>query len=146
MASPITTGEPAFRSPTAIALDRGRNRLIALCQLRLSDHEFSVGYYYFRRGKGFEQSAELRLKRVLNNYEGQYDELKTFFYLAETLWRREKYAEAMFYYNKLNGDFPASEYQPFVIDKIARFAKIELEGSDPGELGNEIEADPIKEN
>jgi len=118
---------------------------IALCQLRLSDHEFAVGYYYFRRGKGFEQSAELRLKRVLNNYEGQYNEEKTYFFLAETLWRREKYKEAHFYYSRLMNDHPDSEYQPFVVDKLARFKRIEADGEDPGELSNEIDADPLVE-
>ena len=118
---------------------------IELCLLRLADSEFSVGYYYYRRGKGFEQSAELRLKRVINNYEGQYNELKTNFYLAETLWRRKKYSEAIYYYRDIDRRFPDSDYQPFVVDKLARFARIEEDGRDPGELGDEIEADPLKD-
>ncbi|MDJ0841616.1 MAG: outer membrane protein assembly factor BamD [Acidobacteriota bacterium] len=116
---------------------------IDLCLLRLADHEFAVGYYYYRRGKGFEQSAELRLKRVINNYEGQYNELKTSFYLAETLWRRKKYKEAKYYYDDINRRFPDSDYQPFVVDKLARYARIEQDGRDPGELGDEVEADPL---
>jgi len=118
---------------------------IGLCQLRLAEHDFTVGYYYFRRGKGYEQSAEGRLKWVINNYEGQYDEEKTYFYLAETLWRREKYAEALFYYNFLKKNHPESEYQPFVLDKLLRWARIEESGEDPGELHSETEADTLKE-
>lgn len=117
---------------------------ISLCQLRLADHDFAVGYYYFRRGEGFEQSAEGRLKQVLNNYEGQYDEVKTYFYLAETLWRREKYREAMFYYNYLNEKHAESEYQAFVIDKLARWERIQADGEDPGELHEDTEADALK--
>jgi len=119
---------------------------IDLCMLRLADHEFAVGYYYFRRGKGFERSAELRLERVLDNYEGNYDELRTFFYLAETLWRRQKYKEAMFYYERLNRDYPESDYQPFVRDKLARYDRIQEGGIDPGELTDEVAADPLKGN
>ena len=118
---------------------------IDLCQLRLADHDFYVGYYYFRRGRGFEQSAELRLKRVLNNYEGQYNEVKTYFYLAETLWRREKYKEAIYYYNFLNRNHDESDYQPFVFDKLARWKRIQENGVDPGDLSDETQADPIKE-
>jgi len=82
---------------------------------------------------------------VLNNYEGQYDELKTYFYLAETLWRREKYSEAIFYYKYLKKNFPESDYQPFVEDKLARWERIQSDGQDPGELSDETQADPLKE-
>lgn len=131
--------------PNSPYAEKAREK-IELCQLRLADHEFAVGYYYYRRGRGFEQSAELRLKRVLNNYEGQYDELKTFFFLAETLWRRQKYAEAAVYYNALNRDYPDSDYQPFVVDKLARYERIQEGGRDPGELGDEVTPDNIKGN
>jgi len=128
--------------PASIYAQKAREK-IALCQLRLADHDFIVGYYYFRRGQGFEQSAEGRLKQVLNNYEGQYDEVKTYFYLAETLWRRQKYREALFYYNYLNENHEDSEYQAFVIDKLARWQRIEADGEDPGELHDETEADSL---
>lgn len=129
------------RSPYA---DKAKEK-IALCQLRLADHDFTVGYYYFRRGKGFEQSAESRLKQVINNYEGQYDEEKTYFYLAETLWRQQKYREALFYYDYLKRNYDDSEYIPFVQDKLLRWARIEESGEDPGELHSETEADVIQD-
>ena len=130
--------------PGSIYAKKAREK-IALCQLRLADHDFIVGYYYYRRGNGFEQSAEGRLKQVLNNYEGQYDEVKTYFYLAETLWRRQKYREAMFYYNFLEEHHPESEYQLFVLDKLARWQRIQEEGEDPGELHDATEADALAE-
>lgn len=130
------------RSPYA---DKAREK-IKLCQMRLADHDFTVGYYYFRRGTGFEQSAENRLKTVLDNYEGQYDELKTYFYLAEVLWRRQKYAEALFYYNFLNKNYPESDYQAFVLDKLSRWERIQEDGYDPGEMHNATEADALETN
>jgi len=133
------------RFPNSPYAQKAREK-IDLCMLRLADHEFAVGYYYFRRGKGFERSAELRLERVVDNYDGQYDELKTYFYLAETLWRRQKYNEAIYYYKRLDNDYPDSEYQPFVKDKLARYARIEQDGRDPGELTDAIVADPLEGN
>ena len=109
------------------------NEKIDLCLLRIADHEFTVGYYYFRRGRGFERSAESRFKHIINNYEGQFDPLRTYFYLAETLWRLEKYREAIKYFEYLERNFPDSEYQAFVEDKVARFERIQDEGYDPGE-------------
>lgn len=116
---------------------------IDLCLLRLAEHEFTVGYYYFRRGKGFEKSAESRLKGILDNYEGQYDPAKTYFYLAETLWRREKYKEALYYYNYLNKNHADSEYQAFVQDKLTRWQRIQDEGEDPGEITSDTPQDPL---
>lgn len=115
-----------------------------LCLLRLAEHEFTVGYYYFRRGNGFEKSAESRFKGIINNYEGQYDPVKTYFYLAETLWRREKFKEAVYYYRFLDEKHADSEFQPFVIDKLARWDRIISDGEDPGELTDELR-DPLKE-
>ncbi len=120
------------------------NEKLDLCSLRLAEHEFTVGYYYYRRGRGFEKSAEGRLKGIINNYEGQYDPVKTYFYLAETLWRREKYREALYYFKYLNENHPQSEYQPFVVDKLARWERIKTEGEDPGEI-NTGAVDPLKD-
>lgn len=103
-----------------------------LCMLRLADHEFVVGYYYFRRGRGFEQAAESRFKYIIDNYEGQFDPLKTYFYTAETLWRQEKYEEAIKYYLHLNENYPDSDFHLFVQDKLARYQRIQEEGEDPG--------------
>ncbi len=130
--------------PSSLYAEKAKEK-IELCLLRLAEHEFYVGYYYFRRGRGFEKSAELRLKGILDNYEGQYDEVKTYFYLAETLWRREKYREAMFYYRFLNENHAGSEYQPFVVDKIARWDRIQEGSRDPGEISGVIAADPENE-
>lgn len=116
-----------------------------LCTMRLAEHEFYVGYYYFRRGRGFEISAEGRLKEVIDNYEGHYDPVKTYFYLAETLWRREKFKEAMFYYRHLNKNYPKSEYQLFVQDKMARWERIQNEGEDPGEIMSGAPNDPLRD-
>lgn len=106
---------------------------IDLCLLRLADHEFTVGYYYYRRGRGFERSAESRFKHIINNYEGQFDTERTYFYLAETLWRLEKYSEAIKYFEYLNRNYPQSEYTAFVDDKLVRFERIQDEGYDPGD-------------
>ena len=112
-----------------------------LCLLRLADHEYTVGYYYFRRGKYFEVSAESRFKGIMANYEGQFDELKVYFHLAETLWRQEKYAEAERYYQYLQRTFPDSEFQPFVEDKLARYQRILKDGYDPGQETDEVPVD-----
>lgn len=119
---------------------------IDLCMLRLAEHEFTVGHYYFRRGRGFELSAESRFKGMIDNYAGQFDELKTYFYLAETLWRREKYKEAMSYYTYLDRNFPKSDFQPFVDDKKLRWERLQETGVDPGAIDDVIPADPMEDN
>lgn len=127
------------RFPGSPYASRAREKM-ELCLLRLADHEYTVGHYYFRRGKGFEISAESRFKYIINNYEGQFDPLNTYFHLAESLWRLERYAEANKYYEFLNRNFPASEYQPFVEDKLLRYGRIMKDGYDPGE---ELDLTPI---
>jgi len=131
------------RYPKSVYAEKARDK-IALCQLRLAEHEFTVGYYYFRRGRGFEQSAESRFKGIIDNYESTFDEEKTYFYLAETLWRREKYKEAHTYYKFLEKNHPGSEYRPFVLDKLARWDRIQEEGVDPGEISAGA-SDPIRD-
>jgi len=126
--------------PNSPYIPKAREKL-DLCLLRLADHEFTVGYYYFRRGRGYEKSAESRFKYIIDNYEGQFDPLRTYFYLAETLWRLQKYAEAMKYYDYLNRKYPESEFQPFVEDKLIRYAKLTEEGVDPGDLGDFLPPD-----
>lgn len=130
------------RYPTSPYGEKAKDK-IDLCLLRLAEHEFTVGYYYFRRGRGFEKSAESRLKGIINNYEGQYDPEKTYFFLAETLWRREKYKEAVFYYNNLANNYANSDYMPFVQDKLARWQRIKEEGRDPGEITDAVPTDPL---
>ena len=130
--------------PNSLYADKAKEKQ-DLCSLRLAEHEFTVGYYYFRRGRGFEKSAEGRLKGIINNYEGQYDPVKTYYYLAETLWRREKYREALFYFKYLDKNHPDSEYQPFVADKLARWERIKTDGDDPGEIAADAPSDPLKD-
>ncbi|CAM2006144.1 outer membrane protein assembly factor BamD [Acanthopleuribacter pedis] len=130
------------RYPVSPYAEKAKDK-IDLCLLRMAEHEFTVGYYYFRRGRGFEKSAESRLKGIINNYEGQYDPEKTYFYLAETLWRREKYKEAIFYYNNLANNFADSDYMPFVQDKLTRWQRIKEEGRDPGEITDAVPTDPL---
>ena len=130
------------RYPKSEYAEKARDK-IALCQLRLAEHEFTVGYYYFRRGQGFEVSAESRFKGIIDNYESSFDPEKTYFYLAETLWRREKHKEAMTYYRYLHRNYPESEYRPFVLDKMARWDRIQRDGVDPGEI-TAGESDPIR--
>lgn len=131
------------RFPRSVYAEKARDK-VALCQQRLAEHEFTVGYYYFRRGRGFEISAESRFKGIIDNYESTFDEEKTYFYLAETLWRRQKYKEAHTYYTFLERNHPESEYRPFIIDKLARYQRIERDGVDPGEIAGE--ADPIRDS
>jgi len=103
-----------------------------LCLSRIAQHEFEVGYYYFRRGKGYEISAEARFKSLIDEYEGFFDPEKTYFYLGETLWRLEKYDESIRYFQYLQRKYTDSEFSPFVNDKIRRYTKITEEGKDPG--------------
>ena len=129
------------RYPKSVYAEKAREK-IGLCQMRLAEHEFKVGHYYYRRGRGFEQSAENRFKGIIDNYESHFDPEKTYFYLAETLWRREKYKEAHTYYVYLEKNHPDSEYRPFIIDKLARWERIQEDGVDPGAIDGE--SDPIR--
>lgn len=112
-----------------------------LCLLRIAQHEFEVGYYYFRRGKGFEVSAEARFKSLIDEYEGFFDPEKTYFYLGETLWRLQKYDEAIRYYQHLARNYGDGEFSPFINDKIRRYDRISEEGFDPG-LTDDLGATP----
>jgi outer membrane protein assembly factor BamD len=76
---------------------------------RLSESEYRVGYFYFRTQKWYPGAIErfIAVLRTDPEYTGRD---AVYYYLAESLMRVERPAEALPYYDKLIAEFEVSEY------------------------------------
>ena len=84
---------------------------------RLSQSEYRVGYYYFRAN--WYPGAIERFSSVLKNDPEFTNRDAVYYYLAESLARIERPAEAMVYYDKLLNEFEQSEYLEDAQKKMA---------------------------
>jgi outer membrane protein assembly factor BamD len=75
---------------------------------RLSSAEFRVGFHYFRIK--WYVGAIPRFRRVLEEDPGYGGRDEVYFYLAESLARTDKKAEAIPYFQRLLTEFDASEH------------------------------------
>ena len=75
---------------------------------RLSEASYRVGLYYFRAR--WYPGAIDRFKEVLKDDPGYPDRDGVYYYLAESLLRTDKKAEAAPYYDRLVKEFERSEY------------------------------------
>ena len=76
---------------------------------RLSESEYRVGYFYFRTQKWYPGAIE-RFIAVLRNDPEYTGRDAVYYYLAESLMKVERPAEALPYYDKLIAEFEVSEY------------------------------------
>jgi outer membrane protein assembly factor BamD len=76
---------------------------------RLSESEYRVGYFYFRTQKWYPGAID-RFIAVLRNDPEYTGRDAVYYYLAESLMRVERPAEALPYYDKLIAEFEVSEY------------------------------------
>jgi outer membrane protein assembly factor BamD len=75
---------------------------------RLSEASYKVGLYYFR--SRWYPGAIDRFKEVLKDDPGYPERDGVYYYLAESLLKTEKKAEALPYYDRLVKEFERSEY------------------------------------
>jgi outer membrane protein assembly factor BamD len=92
---------------------------------RLSTAGYRVGYFYFRQR--WYPGAIDRFREVLTSDPEFTRRDAVYFYLAEALYRTDKKAEALPYYERLLREFEQSEY---LVDTQKRVA--ELKGATPG--------------
>ena len=76
---------------------------------RLSEASYRVGLFYFR--SRYYPGAESRFKEVLKEDPGYTRRDALYYYLAESLARSDKKAEAIPYYERLLKEFEQSEYR-----------------------------------
>jgi outer membrane protein assembly factor BamD len=76
---------------------------------RLSESEYRVGYFYFRTQKWYPGAID-RFIAVLRNDPEYTGRDAVYYYLAESLMKVERPAEALPYYDKLIAEFEVSEY------------------------------------
>ncbi|MGH9443719.1 MAG: outer membrane protein assembly factor BamD [Thermoanaerobaculia bacterium] len=86
---------------------QARGRLEALNDL-LADHEFDVGYFYFR--KGDSAAAFGRFRYTEENYPEYSHRDKLYFHAGQTLHRLGRDAEAETYFAKLRATYPSSPW------------------------------------
>jgi outer membrane protein assembly factor BamD len=92
---------------------------------RLSTAGYRVGYFYFRQR--WYPGAIDRFREVLSNDPEFTRRDAVYYYLAEALYRTDKKAEALPYYERLLREFEQSEYLAETQKRVA-----ELKGATPG--------------
>jgi outer membrane protein assembly factor BamD (BamD/ComL family) len=75
---------------------------------RLSEASYRVGLYYFRAR--WYPGAIDRFKEVLKDDPGYPERDAVYYYLAESLLKTDKKAEALPYYDRLVKEFERSEF------------------------------------
>jgi outer membrane protein assembly factor BamD len=96
------------RSPNSELRPEAQKNL-RLAKDRLSESEYRVGYFYFRTQKWYPGAIE-RFISVLRNDPEYTGRDAVYYYLAESLMKVERPAEALPYYERLIAEFEVSEY------------------------------------
>jgi len=96
------------RYPTSSLLEEGKKHLRE-ARDRLSDSEYRVGYFYFRTQKWYPGAIE-RLTGIVQSDPGYTRRDAVYYYLAESLMKVQRPAEALPYYDKLIAEFETSEF------------------------------------
>jgi outer membrane protein assembly factor BamD len=89
---------------------------------RLDEADYDVGYFYFRN-KWYPGAVD-RLQALLKQDPGYTHRDAAYFYLAESLIKLKRQAEALPYYEKLVKEFEQSDYLP---DAQRRIAELKTE-------------------
>lgn len=97
----------ADRYPNSALIDEGRTKLREALD-RLGDSEYKVGVFYYR--VHWYPGAIDRLKALIDRDPGYTSRDGAFFYLAESLEKVQKPAEALVYYERLLKEFEQSEH------------------------------------
>jgi outer membrane protein assembly factor BamD len=83
---------------------------------RLSEASYRVGLHYFRQR--WYPGAIDRFREVLRDDPGFSGRDRIYFYLAESLARTEKTAEAIPYFERLLAEFPMSEHREDTMERL----------------------------
>jgi outer membrane protein assembly factor BamD len=95
------------RYPNSALLPEAR-KLQREAKDRLSEASYRVGFYYYRIK--WDRGAIDRFKEILTTDPEYTHRDAVYFHLAESLFRTEKKAEALPYYERLLSEFEQSEY------------------------------------
>lgn len=95
------------------------SRIHALIDL-LAEHEFTVGYFYMRKGSPGAALARFLLLEERYPEYGARDKL--FFYSGQVLQRLGRKEEASRYYSRLLEEFPKSEFARKAKDRVEKVA------------------------
>lgn len=95
------------RSPTSSLAAEGRQRLRE-AEDRFGRYNYGVGFFYYRQGAYL--GAIDRFKALLKDDPQYTNRDAVYFYLAESLRKSDKKAEALPYYQRLVDEFVQSEY------------------------------------
>jgi outer membrane protein assembly factor BamD len=91
---------------------------------RLSESDYLVGYFYYKQR--WYPGAVDRFKVLLKGDPGFTNRDAVYFYLGEALFKTNKKAEALPYYERLLEEFQQSEYLP---DATKRIAELKAQSS-----------------
>jgi outer membrane protein assembly factor BamD len=83
---------------------------------RLSESSYRVGLLYFRQR--WYPGAMDRFREILKEDPGFTGRDKVYFYLAESLARTDKKAEAVPYFERLLAEFPQSEHREDTLERL----------------------------
>jgi len=96
------------RYPTSNLIGEGKQHLRE-ARDRLSDSEYRVGYFYFKTQKWYPGAIE-RFTGIVQSDPGYTRRDAVYYYLAESLIKINRPAEALPYYDRLIAEFETSEF------------------------------------
>lgn len=96
------------RYPNSALLEEGKKRLRE-AKDRLGEHEYNVGYFYYRSVKWYPGAIDRFMTLLKNDPEYTYRDA-VYYYLAQSLIEIGRPAEALPFLDKLIEEFQQSEY------------------------------------
>ena len=99
--------EVAKRYPKSAYVDPAQD-MIDEAERSLAEHEFRVGYFYYKR-KSYE-AASHRFRTILDQYPKYPEREKLYFYMGDALIHANNDAEGRIYLDKLLTDYPEGQF------------------------------------
>ena len=117
------------RYPTSSLMDEAKGKLRE-ARDRLSESDYLVGYFYFRQR--WYPGAIDRFKALLKEDAEYTGRDAVFYYLAESLARTKREAEALPYFERLVNEFESSEYLPLAQKRITELKTLTVNKTSGG--------------
>jgi len=117
------------RYPTSSLMDEAKGKLRE-ARDRLSESDYLVGYFYFRQR--WYPGAIDRFKALLKEDAEYTGRDAVFYYLAESLARTRREAEALPYFERLVNEFESSEYLPLAQKRITELKTLTVNKTSGG--------------